>query len=54
MRHFISNRAKNHGTSVTPPLLITITQDCFTVKNNFSRLYHSLGLWAATTQVWGL
>ena len=32
MRHFISNRAKNHGISVTPPLLITITQEGFTVK----------------------
>ena len=26
MRNFISNRAKNLGKSVTPPLLITITQ----------------------------
>ena len=29
---YFSNRAKNHAISVTPPLLITITQDCFTVK----------------------
>ena len=26
MRHFISNHAKNRAISVTPPLLITITQ----------------------------
>ena len=32
MRHFISNRAKNHGISVTPHLLSAITQECFTVK----------------------
>ena len=27
-----SNRAKIHGISVTTPLLITITEECFTVK----------------------
>ena len=32
MRHLISNRAKNHGISLTPPLLSAITQECFTVK----------------------
>ena len=32
MRHFISNRGKVHGKSVTPPLLITITQHSFTLK----------------------
>ena len=32
MRHFISNRAKNHGISVTLPLLSAITQERFTVK----------------------
>ena len=35
MRHFISNHAKTHAISVTPPLIITITQECFTVKNFF-------------------
>ena len=32
MRDFISNHAKNHGISVTTPLLSAITQECFTVK----------------------
>ena len=32
MRHFISNRPKTLGKSVTPPLLITITQHRFMVK----------------------
>ena len=32
MRYFISNRAKNHGISVTPPLLSAVTQEFFKVK----------------------
>ena len=32
MRHFISHRAKILGTSVSPPLLITITQQSFMLK----------------------
>ena len=32
MGHFISKRAKTHAISVTPPLLITKTQEGFTVK----------------------
>ena len=32
MRHFISSPAKNRGTSVTPPLLIAMTHNCFTVN----------------------
>ena len=32
MIHFISNPAKNHGISVTPPLLSAVAQECFMVK----------------------
>ena len=44
MRYFISNHAKNRGTSVTPPLLITITQESFTVKIIFLSHIKALGV----------
>ena len=48
MRHFISSRAKNHGISVTPPLLSAVTQECFMV-NNYGWLISQLRVLASHT-----